>query len=248
MPKATVRQQAIGSDPAQLQPDALGRLVLRLEDMILSGELGPGAKLREEPLSESLEVGRGLLREAIRILEGRRLLERVPNAGVRVIAPTLDDFEELLVTREALEGMAARLAAENMTLAQVRELRALADVLQAADLRRGSTPYGVLDAGPDRDFHRKIAIGSRNARIEKLLCEDLYSLLRFFRFRAAQVRPDAGITHAEHDAVVRAIERRDGDAAEAAMRAHVRRSRGTLLGHLRAQQPGSTGIGAQNPV
>ena len=101
-------------------PEGVGTLVAnaveQMERMILSGDLPPGAKLREVALAQAIGVGRGPLREAIRILEGRRLLQRTPNAGVSVIAPSLDDFEQLLVTREALEGMAARLAAWSMPL------------------------------------------------------------------------------------------------------------------------------------
>lgn len=218
-----------------LASDTLTELLNRMERMIFSGELAPGAKLREVALSESLGVGRGALREAIRILEGRRLLERVPHAGVRVIDPTLDDFEQMLVTREALEGMAARLAAENMTLAQVEQLHAAAQAQEKVDQRK-TQGFGVFDNSPDADFHRQIAVGSRNLRLVQLLCDDLYPLLRFFRLRAAQARSDVTVTHTEHRAIIAAIQRRDGDAAEAAMRAHVRRSRQTLLAHLRSAQ------------
>lgn len=220
----------------QAPPDALGMLaanvVVQMERMILSGELQPGAKLREVALAEALGVRRGPLREAIRILEGRRLLQRTPNAGVSVIAPSLDDFEQLLVTREALEGMAARLAAEHMGSAEIEALRDMARAIEAIDIQERK-PFGVFDTGPDRDFHRYIALGSRNLRIAQLLCEDLYSLLRLFRFRAAEVRTDPAETHAEHRAIIDCIQRRDADGAELTMRAHVRRSRQSLFCHLR---------------
>ena len=222
-------------------PEGVGTLVAnaveQMERMILSGDLPPGAKLREVALAKAIGVGRGPLREAIRILEGRRLLQRTPNAGVSVIAPSLDDFEQLLVTREALEGMAARLAAEHMGTADIEALQDMANAIEAIDTQQAK-PFGVFDTGPDRDFHRNIALGSRNLRIAQLLCEDLYSLLRLFRFRAAEVRTDPAETHAEHRAIIDCIQRRDADGAEQAMRAHVRRSRQTLLRHLR-------GIGAK---
>jgi len=206
--------------------------VEQMERMILSGDLPPGAKLREVALAKAIGVGRGPLREAIRILEGRRLLQRTPNAGVSVIDPSLDDFEQLLVTREALEGMAARLSAEQMGSAEIEALRGMVNSIEAIDTQQ-TKPFGVFDTGPDRDFHRNIALGSRNLRIAQLLCEDLYSLLRLFRFRAAEVRTDPAETHAEHRAIIDCIQRRDADGAEQAMRAHVRRSRQTLLRHLR---------------
>lgn len=222
-------------------PEGVGTLVAnaveQMERMILSGDLPPGAKLREVALAQAIGVGRGPLREAIRILEGRRLLQRTPNAGVSVIAPSLDDFEQLLVTREALEGMAARLAAEQMGSTDIAALHDMVNAIEAIDTQQAK-PFGVFDTGPDRDFHRNIALGSRNLRIAQLLCEDLYSLLRLFRFRAAEVRTDPAETHAEHRAIIDCIQRRDADGAEQAMRAHVRRSRQTLLRHLR-------GIGAK---
>ena len=98
-------------------------LVSRLEALILSGELPPGAPLREHALAKALGVSRGPLREAIRTLEGRRLLQRIPNSGVRVIELSVEDVEQLLAMREALEGMACRQAAENMTAAEVRRDR-----------------------------------------------------------------------------------------------------------------------------
>ena len=55
--------------------------------------------------------------------EGRRLVERTPHAGVRVVQLSLEDLEQLLATRESLEGMACRQAAENMTAAEIRQLR-----------------------------------------------------------------------------------------------------------------------------
>ena len=130
-------------------PEGVGTLVAnaveQMERMILSGDLPPGAKLREVALAQAIGVGRGPLREAIRILEGRRLLQRTPNAGVSVIAPSLDDFEQLLVTREALEGMAARLAAEQMGSTDIAALRGMVNAIEAIDTQQAK-PFGVFDS------------------------------------------------------------------------------------------------------
>ncbi len=208
-------------------------VAIRIERMIFAGELPPGAKLREIVLAERLGVGRGPLREAIRILEGRRLLVRTPNAGVAVASPTIEDFEQLLITREALEGMAARYAAENMTSAEIKKLRAVADSMERVD-KTGSGMISVFDKGPDSDFHRSIALGSRNQWICQLLCDDLYSLLKLMRFKAAALRTDPSPSHEEHKAIIDCIQRRDADGAESLMRTHVRQSRERLLAHLHA--------------
>jgi DNA-binding GntR family transcriptional regulator len=99
----------------------------RIEAAIISGALEPGSRLSEQALAASLGVSRGPLREAIRRLEGRKLLQRTPNIGVRVAALSLKDLNEVLQVREALEGMAAALAASNMTDAEVAALQGLLD-------------------------------------------------------------------------------------------------------------------------
>ncbi len=212
--------------------------VASIERLIVCGELVPGAPLREQALASQLGVSRGPLREAIRTLEGRRLLERTPHAGVRVPLLSRDDVEQLLVTREALEGMACRQAAEHMTGPEIRRLRETAEHIEKL-LEDG--PGAVFASGPDHDFHRQIAIGSRNRWIERMLCEDLYALLRLYRAYASTAptsRPRE--TAKEHHHIIDCIHRRDADAAEDAMRRHVRAGRERLLARLSATGSGST--------
>ena len=235
-------------DDSQVLTDGV---VDKLEQLIFDGRYRPGEKLREQLLAQELGVSRGPLREAIRTLEGRRLLHRTPRAGVQVVGVSLADLEQILLTREALEGMAARQAAENMTTAEVNALRnplsSLARAPPPAPARRAphkgmsnavkprqlisraqDAAGAVFSAGPDNDFHRLIAKGSRNRWLENLLVQDVYSLLRLYRMQAAR-RPDVSDSLAEHDAIIDRIHARDGDGAEAAMRAHLRRSRARML-------------------
>src|SRR3979411_3565389 len=104
-------------EPARALAD---ETALRLEQSILTGELSPGQKLSEQVLSSQFGVSRGPLRGEIRTLERRHLVERTPFSGVRVVQLTVDDIEQLLLMREALEGMAARQEAENRTLHENR--------------------------------------------------------------------------------------------------------------------------------
>ncbi len=200
-------------------------VVEKLEQLILEGHYRPGEKLREQVLADELGVSRAPLREAIRTLEGRRLLARTPRSGVQVVGLSIDDLEQILVTREALEGMAARQAAENMTVAEVNALRSATTALETGT---DSAVGAVYRSGPDNDFHRLIAKGSRNSWLEELLIRDIYSLLRIYRIQAAR-RPDVQDSLAEHHAIIDRIHARDGDGAEAAMRAHLRRARERVL-------------------
>ena len=102
------------------------RVFSLLQDDIVRGEIPPGSKVSETELAGRYGVSRGPLREAIRRLESRQLLERVVHVGTRVASLSFDDLIEIYHVREALEGMAARLAAEQMS---TQEVAGLYDVL-----------------------------------------------------------------------------------------------------------------------
>ena len=214
--------------------DAAARVdevVARLQEAITTGQLSAGERLAEERLALSFGVSRGPLREAIRTLEGRRLIERTPFSGVRVIELSIADLEQLLFTREVLEGLAARQAGEHMGLAEVRRLRAS---LYESEVRIANEGVGAVfrDGTQDNDFHLQIATASGNRWLVNFLCGDLYALIRVYRFRSANLGSRFGEATAEHHAIVDAIERREPDEAETLMRAHVARARVNLMAKL----------------
>ena len=195
----------------------------RIEAAIISGQLEPGAKLSEQGLATSLGVSRGPLREAIRRLEGRKLLERTPNIGVRVAQLSLSDLNEILQVREALEGMAAGLAAQRMSDEDIAVLaRLLEGHGKQKSVREGK---GYYQDSKDFDFHFRIVSGSGNERLLQMLTGDLYYLLRVYRYRSSTKPGRATEALDEHKAIVAALEKRDPKAAEEAMRAHLRNAR-----------------------
>ncbi|MDF1724274.1 MAG: GntR family transcriptional regulator, partial [Alcanivorax sp.] len=141
------------------------RVFARLQDDIVRGEILPGSKVSETELASRYGVSRGPLREAIRRLESRKLLERVVHVGTRVASLSVNDLIEIYHVREALEGMAARLAAEHMT---AEEVRGLYDVLaqheQQQDLRED---VAYFQREGDLDFHYRIIQGSHNATLSQ---------------------------------------------------------------------------------
>lgn len=195
----------------------------RIEAAIISGALEPGSRLSEQALAASLGVSRGPLREAIRRLEGRKLLQRTPNIGVRVAALSLKDLNEILQVREALEGMAAGLAAKNMTDAEIAALKGLLEKHgQQKSVQEGK---GYYQESKDFDFHFRIVTGSRNERLAEMLMGDLYHLLRIYRYKSSTKPGRAQQALQEHEAIVAAITRRDSAAAEEKMREHLRNAR-----------------------
>ncbi|WP_445158131.1 GntR family transcriptional regulator [Halomonas sp. E14] len=203
------------------------RVFHELQDAIVRGELMPGSKITEPGLSKAYGISRGPLREAMRRLEAHRLIERVPHVGARVVKLTMKELLELFDVREALESMAARLAAEHMTheeIAGLREVLALHE--RQADLKSGEAYY---QREGDLDFHYRIVQGSHNRMLMTMLCDDLYYLVRLYRtqFSASGSRPQRAFV--EHHRIVDAIEAGDAELAELLMRRHVSASRANVV-------------------
>ena len=199
------------------------RVFQQLQDAIVRGELAPGSKITEPGLSSTYGISRGPLREAMRRLEAHRLIERVPHVGARVVKLSIQELLELFDVREALESMAARIAAEHMTpeeIAGLREVLALHE--RQSDLSRGEAYY---QREGDLDFHYRIVQGSHNRMLMGMLCDDLYYLVRLYRtqFSASGSRPQRAFV--EHHRIVDAIEAGDAELAELLMRRHVSASR-----------------------
>ncbi len=203
------------------------RVFQQLQDAIVRGELAPGSKITEPCLSKAYGISRGPLREAMRRLEAHRLIERVPHVGARVVKLSMKELLELFDVREALESMAARLAAEHMTAGEIAGLRELLAMHERqADLKKGEAYF---QREGDLDFHYRIVQGSHNRMLVTLLCDDLYYLVRLYRtqFSASGSRPQRAFV--EHHRIVDAIEAGDAELAELLMRRHVSASRANVV-------------------
>ncbi|MAS04979.1 MAG: GntR family transcriptional regulator [Ahrensia sp.] len=208
----------------KIEPKSLVDAVTeRLEAAIIAGDLAPGERIREQTLAVEMGISRGPLREAIRRLEGRRLLERTANIGVRVAELSPQKLDQILTVREALEGMACRLAAERISDEEVARLREL--LVSHSTLADVSSGEGYYQQSGDFDFHFRIAKASENEYLISTLMGDLYDLLRVYRYKASTMSGRAAAALEEHKAIVEALGAHDPDRAEQAMRTHIRNAR-----------------------
>ncbi len=186
---------------------------------IVKGDIPSGSKISEPDLARTYKVSRGPLREAIRRLEGLHLVARIPHIGARVVTLHSHQLKEIYQVREALEGMAARLACRNMTAAEVAELKDLLDEHEHSIEQSEGREYFQHEG--DFDFHYRIIQGSKNQRLIELLCSELYHLIRMYRFRSSQIlsRPNTALS--EHRYICSAIEQGDEELAEILMRRHI---------------------------
>jgi DNA-binding GntR family transcriptional regulator len=214
------------------------RLYDELSRAIVAGDLAPGEKLSEPVIARRYGASRAPVREAIRRLQERGLVTYVANQGVRVAEPSAAEFLALLDVREATEGMAARLAAENMSDEEVAALEQLV-AGHRGEIERN--PLGAyLQDEPEADFHRRIANGSGNPILADLLCEQFYPRLRLCRRLHSTVPGRGREAWREHVRITEAISHRDGELAEILMRRHIRAARTALQAAL-------TTVGAIKP-
>ncbi|HYX92505.1 MAG TPA: FadR/GntR family transcriptional regulator [Myxococcaceae bacterium] len=213
----------------------------QIRKLIASGAFKSGDKLpSERELAERLGVGRSSIRDAVRTLEVMGLLEPRQGHGTvvrdfsadaliiplpNVINRKRQLISELLDVRRMIEPA---LAARAARMASAEEIALLADVLrrQEQKLRRGE--HGIEE---DREFHYRIAVAARNTVVLRLL-DALMDLLRESHAQSLQVpgRPEESL--GGHRRILRAIERRDAKAAEAAVRKHLAEIEGIVLRHL----------------
>jgi DNA-binding GntR family transcriptional regulator len=203
---------------ARVQKDAY-TLILEAID---AGVYKPGDRLVESELAERFGVSRTPVREALQRLETQAMLTR---DGRSLMVASLDhnQLAELYAVRTELEGLAARLAARHATDEETRVLRGMVDDDKAL---LGKDPRLLSRA--NKRFHKQIHLASHNRfLIQQLdMVHRAMALMATTSF-AAEGRDMAGLE--EHDAIVRAIERRDGDAAYQALRTHISKAFETRL-------------------
>ena len=205
--------------------------ILKIKDMIVSGELGPGDRLPREPdLAERLGLSRSSLREAVRALSLIHVLDVRQGDGTYVtsLEPALllgavefvvdlhrdDTVLQFLEVRRILEPAATALAASAMPDAAVADLRRHLDALPE------SASVEELVAS-DLEFHRRIAAGSGNGVLRSLLDSLSGPTQRARVWRGLTQAGAVGRTTAEHRAILDAISARQPEVARAWATVHV---------------------------
>ena len=197
------------------------RIVARLRQAIITGELSPKSHLIEPELARQLNVSRTPLREAIRQLEAEGLVTTVPRVGCFVSEITPRDVEDLYAIRTVIEGLAARQAAENPDPAK----RAVLEKI-LADLAGRTLDYRQYHEISGK-FHDVIVGLSGNRRLQGIY-QSLVQHVSRMRTLSLAVRGRPQVSLRGHRRIASAILRGQGAEAERAMRAHIEAAYGVL--------------------
>ena len=205
------------------------RVAQRLRELLIQGQLPPGAKLNERELCERLGVSRTPLREAVRLLAAEGLVTLDPGRGAFAPVLSREDIAHTFDVIAVLEGLAAERAAAHITEAELAELRALQLEMQAAYERRDLPNYYRLNAR----IHDLLSEAAHNP-VLRATWRQLNARMHALRFRSNQ--DEAKWAHAlkEHAQMIDALQARDGAALRELMIQHLHRKRDVVLEQLAA--------------
>lgn len=225
---------------------------LKLREMILAGDLPPGARIAELSLVEKVGVSRTPIRAALMRLEQEGLLAALPNGGYAVRTFSEREVADAIELRGNVEGLTARLAAERGVAPVVlgeaqRCLREIDDLLRDTSLNdEAFSRYVVLNS----QFHALLGELSGSAvmvrEMERITSLPFASPSAFVVVQAnsPQARDMLIVAQDQHWQVLDAIEQREGGRAEAIMREHSRLARRNLREAVRSPQHGGMpGVG-----
>jgi DNA-binding GntR family transcriptional regulator len=208
-----------------------------LAEDIISGVYPPGTRLDERTLADKLDASRTPIREALRQLAARGLVQFAPMRGAFVAEISLQDIADLMNAQCELEAVCARLAAESMTAMEKADLEYLLGETRKIASKGDLGDYLEANAR----FHKHILDGSHNPVLSRLV-GDVRERLRPYReyHPAEQDRLQTAVD--AHDAIVAAIMKGDGEQAYLSMRAHNTRLGSAALralkeAHARASSP-----------
>jgi DNA-binding FadR family transcriptional regulator len=208
----------------------------QLISYIINNDLPPKAKLPNEfELSEILQVGRSTVREAVKLLVSRNILEVRQGAGTFIVEQQIGVSSDplglifikdkrkliidLLEIRMMIEPRICSLAALNATPEDIAQMRAFADDVE------DYISSGQNHAQADIDLHTKIATASGNLVLPNLLPIIQRAVALFSNITQRELRQD---TIASHRAIVTAIKERNPVAASDAMTIHIANIRNNI--------------------
>lgn len=198
-------------------PDRPVPLVDAIREAIIEGEFAANQRLIESDLSERFGASRGNVRTALLQLTSEGLVERMLNRGARVRAVSLAEAIEITEVRMALEGLCAAKAAERVTADDCDRLRSLGTAMQEAVASGDLLGYSELNRQLDARIRELSGQSAAQGILKRLRGQNVRH-----QFRLAMHPGRAAVSLTQHLEIIDALCAGDPDAAEAAVRRHLR--------------------------
>jgi DNA-binding GntR family transcriptional regulator len=214
------------------------RVLERLREAIMNGELKPGEFIRQQHIAEQFGVSQMPVREALKKLVAEGLVEDIRYRGVRVVQYTLKDIADLFALRSFLEGRTANAAASLITKAELEQLSTLGNEMESAVASGEIATYRQFN----RQFHETIYRASKSYFLIQILDKlwSSYPTMLPGNFPQTVDNPipfREERDQTEHRAIVAAMAKRDPEAAERLMNAHIQNAGKELVATLSGAEP-----------
>jgi len=203
----------------------------KLREAIVAGKMAPGERFAEDKLAASFKVSRVPLRDALRRLEAEGYVNFLSHGEIAISKPTVDEVEDLYAIAGALEGLAARLAAERASAEEIARLRELHRSLKEAYQRKDLQRYFDING----KFHNFIAEIARNERLYRLVGE-MRQEIRKTRILALQLPQRLDFSMREHDQLLDAFLKRNPALAESVVLKHLANQMSAIKNLLQAEE------------
>jgi DNA-binding GntR family transcriptional regulator len=204
------------------------QVAMRLRQMLVEGEIAPGAKLNERELAQVLQVSRTPLREAIKMLAAEGLVELLPNRGAVAVSLGEQDIMDTFEVMAGLEGLNGELAAQRITAEELAEIQAMHFEMLAAYTRADLSAYYRINA----QIHAAINAAAKNPVLSGTY-KQLNARLQALRFRSNQDGEKWRRAVQEHEQMIDALTRRDPVAMRAVLVDHLHHKRDVVIEQLR---------------
>ena len=213
--------------PRSLAEDAADRI----REQILNGGFKQGEHLVEAKIAEQLNISRGPVREAFKLLRAEGLLNEEPRRGTFVVSLSADDVREIYGLRAALEGRAARLIARAHDPATIEQLRTLADAIDKAV----ATGDAAAVSRADLAFHEGLCALCGNSRILEVFDRYVPTLRALLRLDERVLRSLDEVSN-QHRPFVEAIEAGEEETAARLLAEHAEHAGELIAGVVAANE------------
>lgn len=212
-----------------LSETTYSRVREKLREDILAGVFEPGVRIKIADLSRRYNVSQMPIREALQQLQGEGMVTIQPNKGASVRSVNESFINNIYDIRGALEAMLARRAVAAITAAELKEIEAIQLEYEAAQQKYNIKT--LLDC--NQRFHRAINVLAQNPEALEML-ERSWGLIDFLRRRYDFGPSRLNAINTDHRQLLKALKRRDADAAETCARKHCETAKLDLIRQMRA--------------
>ncbi len=213
------------------------RIAEMIRESIIDGKIRPGERLVEPDLASRLGVSRTPLREALLQLDSEGFVNVTPRRGAVVSDLSMEDAKETYLIKGALEPLAARLACEKITDAELESLQDIHERMSRSASTRTRDNRRILQL--NSEFHSNISAASRNEKLIQYI-RILRSQALRYNYIYLSVLSHLSASLREHARILEALARHDGDAADRLMRAHEDAARTALCSYIEHHTSGGT--------